>query len=321
MKIMRKFQFEHWWFVSMLTGLVLLPWAVTLAFCPDPIAAYRSIDASLLWKANAFSLGWGVANVLCGLCFIRIGFALTGGILTGLGLSLGVTIPLLIKGSGLFSEAPSIGSPAGHAILLGVAIMIVSVVLVAFAGFGRDRVLRTSAKSSGSFRIGLVMVIIAGILSVGLSFSFVYSQDPIVRAMKAQGASNIPANFSVWAISLIGGALVNILYPVYLMTKNKSWRVLAECWTDAALAILMGLSMSAAVALMGQGMLLLGALGASIGFGIQQGAQMLGNQSVGFISGEWKGVEGTPRRQMYTALALLVLAAIVMAYGNTLAKM
>jgi hypothetical protein len=71
---------------------------------------------------------------------------------------------------------------------------------------------------------------------------------------------------------------------------------------------------------MGKGMLLLGALGASVGFGIQQATQMLGNQGVGFISGEWSGVFGTPRKQMYLAITFLITAAIVLAYGNTLAK-
>ena len=47
---------------------------------------------------------------------------------------------------------------------------------------------------------------------------------------------------------------------------------------------------------------------------------MLGNQALGFISGEWKGVPGTPRKLMYAAIAVLILAALVMAYGNTLAK-
>jgi len=119
MKLMRRFQFEHWWFISMLVGLIILPWVVTLAFCPNPFAAYHTVDPSLIVKANLFSLGWGVANVLCGLCFVRIGFALTGGILTGLGVSIGVTVPMIVKGSGLFSGAPNLGSAAGRTVLLG----------------------------------------------------------------------------------------------------------------------------------------------------------------------------------------------------------
>ena len=56
--------------------------------------------------------------------------------------------------------------------------------------------------------------------------------------------------------------------------------------------------------------------GASVGFGIQQAMQMIGSQSVGFIGGEWRGIQGKPRNQMYAAIALLILATIIMAWGN-----
>jgi L-rhamnose-H+ transport protein len=318
MKIMRKYQFEHWWFLSMLVGLVLLPWAATLFLCPNAVAAYHEIPATVFLRANLFSLGWGVANVLCGLCYVRIGFALTGGILTGLGVSIGVTVPLIIKGTGLFSQAPNLNSPAGHVILFSVAIILCSVVLGSLAGFGRERAMPSSARTAGSFRVGLVMVVIAGILSVGLSFSFVFSQDPIVHAMRAHGAGYIGANFAVWAMNLLGGAVVNLAYPAYLMTKNHSWGTLFSSPRDAMLALIIGVTMAISIAFMGEGMLLLGALGASVGFGIQQSSQMLANQSVGFLSGEWKGVQGRPRTQQYLAILLLLIATSLLAYGNML---
>ena len=65
-------------------------------------------------------------------------------------------------------------------------------------------------------------------------------------------------------------------------------------------------------------MVLLGALGASIGFGIQQSLQVIGNQLVGFLGGEWKGVGGRPRRVMYLGLAVILIAVCVFAYSNTL---
>ena len=318
MKLMRNYQFEHWWFIGMLSGLVIAPWAVTLAFCPDAIAAYRSVDPAVLVKSNLFALGWGVANVLCGLCFVRIGFALTNALMTGIGVSIGVILPMVVKGSGLFKDAPDIGSSAGTVVLAGVAVMLVGVVLVSLAGFGRDRQLRKLENTSGSFVAGLIMTILAGFLSCGISFAFVYSQAPIKEAMKAHGAGEIPSIFAVWAVGLLGGALVNIAYPVYLMFRNKSWGVLTSSWAELLLALIIGINSCISTAAMGAGMLLLGALGASIGFGIQQAFQMTGGQAVGFISGEWRGVTGTPRTQMYAAIAVLIIAAVIMAYGNTL---
>jgi len=320
MKLMRKFQFEHWWFIGMLTGLIVMPWLITLLFCPHAFAAYAAVNKWLLLRSNLFALGWGVANVLCGLCFVRIGIALTGGVLGGIGLSIGVTVPMIFKGSGRFSDAPDLGSSAGMVVLIGVAVMIAGVILVSVAGFGRDHELKKLQATSGSFAVGLVMTIIAGILSCGISFAFVYSQGPIVDAMKSQGASETAAVFAVWAVGLLGGSLVNIAYPIYLMTKNKSWGVLTQSLPEFGLAMMIGIQFCVSVTLLGNGMRLLGVMGASIGFGIQQAMQILGGQGVGFVSGEWRAVHGKPRQQMYAAIAILVVAATVMAFGNTLAK-
>jgi L-rhamnose-H+ transport protein len=319
-KLMRKYQFEHWWFIAMLIALVIMPWTIALAGCPNFIGGAREIPMSALIKANLFATGWGVANVLCGLCYLRIGMGLTGAILTGLGVSVGTIIPMVFKGSGLFKDAPDLGSPASLAVLAGVGVMLIGVLFATFAGFGRDRELKKQQATSGGFVIGLMMTAAAGVLSAGLALSFVYGQGPVVEAMKANGAGEISANFAVWALATLGGAAVNVGYAVYLLNRNKSWHVLGQSVKEAALAVIMGVTMSVAIALMGRGMLMLGVLGASVGFGIQQAMQMTGTQAVGFISGEWRGVPGRPRMQMYAAIGVLIAAAVIMSYGNTLAK-
>lgn len=386
-KLMRKFQFEHWWFIGMLVGLIIMPWTITLLGCPNAIEGLRAIPAGALIKANLFAFGWGVANVLCGICFVRIGMALTGAILTGLGVSVGAIVPMVFKGSGLFKSAADLSSPAGLAVLCGVGVMLIGVILASLAGFGRDRELRKLKATSGGFLGGLIMTVIAGVLSTGTAFAFVYSQDPIVANLSrvqpastitvtvegnreasqryevrpdgtidvpglgsvavggmnalhacesiqsklaASGAANasevridtgsIAVTFAVFAISLLAGALINIGYAAYLLTRNKSWHVFTESWKEIGLAVVIGINFGLATTLMGKGMLLLGALGASVGWGIQQAMQMTGSQAVGFISGEWRGVTGKPRNQMYMAIAVLIVAASIMAYSNTLPK-
>src|SRR5690606_6611706 len=121
------------------------------------------------------------------------------------GVSVGVTVPMLVKGSGLFADAPGLTSRAGLTVLAGVAVMLVGVVLVSLAGFGKARAQGKQETTSGSFVGGLVMAVLAGVLSSGISFAFVYSNDPIVKAMTAHGASEIAAGFAVWAVGLMGG--------------------------------------------------------------------------------------------------------------------
>ncbi len=386
-KLMKSFQFEHWWFVGMLVGLVVMPWTITLLGCPDAFEGFRNVPLGAIVKANLFAFGWGIANVLCGICFVRIGVALTGAVLSGLGLSIGTIVPLVCKGSGLFKDAPDIGSPPGLLILAGVAVMLVGVITASVAGFGRDKALQKADSPTGNFRAGLIMAVIAGVLSTGTAFTFIYSQHPIVsnlsiiaadstvkvsvdgrkdlsgeRTVRADGmlavsdtlavqigglrasaaadllaerlgmrndpadpavkleTGSIPANFGVWAVGLMAGALVNLLYAAFVLTKKRSWSVFLAHPKELALAIIIGVNFSVAVTLMGKGMLLLGALGASIGWGIQQAMQMTGSQGLGFLSGEWRGVHGRPRTQMYVAIAVILAAAGIMVVGKSLVE-
>ncbi len=180
MKLMRTFQFEHWWFLAMLVGLVLGPWTITLVAFPNFFDVLREPEVQKgLLIANALALCWGVANILCGLCYVRIGIALTQAILTGLGVSVGVLTPMIFKGSGVFKDAPDVLSPTGLTILGGVAVMLIAVVLASLAGFGRDRQLQKLQQTSGSFLGGLIMTVIAGITSAGLWLAFIYCQGPI----------------------------------------------------------------------------------------------------------------------------------------------
>ena len=154
MKLMRKFQFEHWWFIGMLTGLIIIPWGITLAAFPHAMQAYRDVPLSVLVRSNLFAMSWGIANVLCALCFVRIGVALTNAILTGLGVSVAAIMPMVFKGPGLFSDAPDVTSRAGLTVVAGVGVMLIGVMLASLAGFGRDRELKKLQHAPAVFSAG-----------------------------------------------------------------------------------------------------------------------------------------------------------------------
>jgi len=319
LKLMRHFRYEHFGFISMLVALIVLPWAITLLYCPEPFAALAMVDTIVLLKANLLAFCWGIAQVLAMLCFVRIGVSLTYGILCSVGAGVGVIVPMIIKASGVFQDGPDLFSLPGFVILVGTIIMVCGVVFASMAGAGREKSRNQSAgeaqgaKRSGKFAVGLFMVIVAGVLSVGWGCAFTYFQAPIIEAMKEHGAARFPASIAVWAVALLGAALPNVLYPIVLMTRNKSWRTLAAHPGEIALSVGYGVLFFVPSALLGEGMLRLGPLGASVGWGLVQGALILGGQALGFLSGEWRGVVGKPRQQIYIAIALLIVAMSIMA--------
>jgi L-rhamnose-H+ transport protein len=317
MKLMKRFNFEQCWFAGMVFGLIIVPWTITLLFCPNAIEAYRSVDASIILKSNVFSLAWGIGNVLLGISLTRIGASLSFAVLSGIGIPLGAIVPMVFKGSGMFNAAPDLSSRTGLVILIATGLMLVGVALVAMAGFGRDKMQGKEA-GSGGFLTGLIMCIISGICSVGPSFAFVYSQDPIRNAMLQRGASEWPAAIAVWALGMFLGAMVNVIYPGVLMSRKKSWHVLSESSRELGLSLIVGMNLFLAFSLWFSGMLLLGPMGGSVGFGIYFALQILGAQGLGLVSGEWRGIHGKPAVQMFTAVAILTIAAAIMAYASTL---
>jgi hypothetical protein len=172
---------------------------------------------------------------------------------------------------------------------------------VAIANFEPIKVAGINAKSAADK--------IAGALGIPQS-----EEKPLVKI----SIQSVWVVFPVWASAAFSGAMLNLLYPIILMTKRRSWGVLLTNWKEFGLTGIMGFQTFLALTLPGKGMLMLGALGAAIGGGIQQAMQMVGGQGTGFISGEWRGVNGKPRLQMYASIALLIVASFIMAYSKTI---
>jgi tellurite resistance protein TehA-like permease len=53
LKLMRHFKYEHFALVSMAFSLLILPWAITLAMCPDAVDAYRSVPIVTTFRARS----------------------------------------------------------------------------------------------------------------------------------------------------------------------------------------------------------------------------------------------------------------------------
>jgi len=310
-KFMKSYRYEHWAFINSFLALIVLPWSLAVALCPDLSGALGHIPMSSYLKANLWSLAWGVANILCCLCYVRIGVSLTVGLLTGVGLPVGILLPMVFKGSGQFATAPSLLSSTGFALLALTLVLVFAVALMARAGSEREQ---KGIETRGSFKVGLLMAIAAGFLQVGLSFAFVYSQGPLVEALKIRTAGESGAIAAVWAVTLPGGALLNVLFPLFLMVRGRNVNTLLSAPKDFALTLLMPLCFVTSLLCMGNGMRMMGALGASLGFGLQQGLSILTAQGVGVFTGEWKGVLRRTQVLMIGAVVLMLATVCAMAF-------
>lgn len=340
LKGIKRLQYEHWGLIVGLFGYLVFPWAFLFYICPDTCAAIAELPLKPLLIGNALSLAWGVANILYLICMVKIGFSLAQGILVGIAIPTGVLIPMILKGSGNFANAPDIFSLTGLFIVISVLIMLTAVVLLSKAGFGREEAqnaksasansspnassdtadgenctLRTAHNSEESpspsgFTTYLIMSVLAGLLSVGISFSFVYTEKLITEVFANHGLSQNFTPAAVRAVTITGGGILNVLYPLFLLTKNHSWKGFAceHNVREMLFALIIAAVTTTSVVMASTGQIMLGALGSSVGFGVGQSMQLAGSQIVAFVSGEWKGVPRKHVIQVITAMVLLLVA-------------
>jgi L-rhamnose-H+ transport protein len=320
-KFVRKYRFENYWLIYGLTGTVVIPWALALGVTPHLFRMYSQLPWQVLLMPPAFAFSWGIASTLGGLCVSRIGLSLTYALVIGIGASAGSLVPLL------YFSPQTLGTPAGHCILLGIAVMFGGLALVTWAG--RQKESQTGAGGGASddgVRLGrtrqrsyiawVLVAALAGILSAGLNFSFAFGRD-VVAAAQAAGASTATATYAVWALAMLGGMIPNLVYPCLLCFRNRSWNVfLVSPTSDLVLSVLLGVLFMGSTVLYGLGAVRLGLLGTSVGWGIMQIMQIVIGNVTGFLTGEWRLARAKSVRLMLAGVAVLVVASMVMAYGN-----
>ena len=308
MKFIRHWQWENLWLVFCVTSQLILPWGLALLLVGDLGRIYNGVGTSQLVLTLFLGAGWGVAMALFGLSIKRLGLALGNAVIIGLGSLGGTLVPLF------FQNRAVLGTSRGTLILAGLAVMVVGIVVSAYAG--RQRESGQKAEAGKGYGSALLLAILCGILAPMINYSFAFGQDIAVRAVRL-GVSPANAAYAVWPVTLTGALLPNLAYSIYLLNKNKTWSAYRGPWlTDAGLSGLMAVLWMGAMGVYGVATVYLGALGTSVGYGLFQIFMIMAANGGGLVTGEWTGAPRTARRTLYGGLVLLTVATTMLAAGN-----
>ena len=214
MKLTRKWAWENTW--AAWSGWALLVMPIAAAFCTVPQLGrvYAEAGGANLTMVAFCGLGWGIAQVLFGIAVDMIGIALAFSIVLGLSAAMGSLIPLVQL------HRDRIFSPAGLAILLGIALVLAGVAICAVAGRAREKVSAAAARRT-SASAGLACAVLSGIGAAAMNFGVAFGR-PLIDAAAAAGASEAWRTNAVWAPLLAAGAIPNLLYCVHLLRKNRT---------------------------------------------------------------------------------------------------
>ncbi|MBN2210808.1 MAG: hypothetical protein JW709_05365 [Sedimentisphaerales bacterium] len=311
-------KWENIWGLGSLIALVLAPWPVAYLTVPHLSEVFAQVSDKILLLTFLFGIGWGLGGIFWGKAIAAVGMALGVSLLMGFINVFGPIGPMVVK------EPEKLTEPGGLTLLLAVAVMIVGIVFIARAGKLRERELAgdasdDQAKNATPFAVGLLFCILSGLLSACVNFSLHFGDD-IATSAKNLGASDVSANNAMWALVFTGNYLVNFIYALILMIKNKTTKLIFThgkpmywFW-----ALFMGITWPIGITLMGIASGKLGDFGKYAAFPMMLLCAVLAGNLSGALTGEWKGTGKRSRMVMVLGVLILLSAFVILAISAKL---
>jgi L-rhamnose-H+ transport protein len=314
MKHMPNWRWENTWLIYVVTGLIIIPWALAAATIPHLGMVYQQSSWSVLAKIALYGFAWGIGALLLGQGIARVGLAIGFAVILGITSSLGSLLPLAVL------HPEQLHTNRGLALLAGTLVMIVGLVFLSIAGGRREREQNPVQATSGrsGFGTGLIICVFSGIFSSMLNFAFIFGDEVKQHALDA-GASSAMAGNAIWALAVTSGFVANAIYCVYLLNKNHTWGIFKGkdvglgYWLGGAL---MGALWFGGLVAYGMGAAALGVLGGMIGWPVFMSMDIIAGISWGFINREWKGASRASYGYCLSGIGILFLAIAIIALGN-----
>jgi len=309
MKLVRTWQWDHTWTFYVCNAYLMFPWLVAFVSVPHLLAVYPLAGWRIVLETASFGLLWGLSLALYGIAFDIVGLSLTSGIILGSSVALGSLLPLLF--------VPASRRGLGHSLEIAAAdtIMLAGVLMCAFAGDLREKIQSHAVARARDprFRRGLVICILAGVMSTAFNLALVVGQ-PIAQLAEKMGAQPLWASNAVWSLSVGTGALPSIVLGARRITRAQAWRGFGEgkAFMNGALCVFMGAMWISGTVLYGSSVRILGTYGAVIGWPIYMSAMILASTFWGYLTGEWKHVSGLPVVLLLGGIAVQILAMVLL---------
>ncbi len=319
MKKTTRWAWETTWLVWAVAALILTPWAIAFRTVPDLCGVISRSGVGTLGMVFLFGIGWGLGAVTFGRSISILGMSLAFALSIGLTLALGSFVPMAMKPGGFKSAGVTV-------VVLGILLMLAGVMVCALAGRRKEAQLQQASGAGPSIRAagstfikGMTLCILSGMFNPMINFAFSFGEG-IKASARAAGASDGGASDAVWAVTLLGGFVSNCVYCIVLLNRNKTWSHYRLSGTSSYwfLAALMGVTWLLSVTIYGRASAMMGKLGDSAGWAIVMGCCIMASNVWGILTGEWREGKGKPLRTMYVGLAVILLAIIVIGYGNSL---
>src|SRR5690554_1595972 len=311
----KEWSWENFWLMQGLFAWLVFPLlgAFMANSLPELIDLYRANPSASL-QAIGYGVLWGIGGLTFGLSMRFLGIALGQSVALGTCAAFGTLIPAVIAGDDLFS-------PKGLVLLFAVAVTLVGIALVGYAGSLRSKNMseeeRKKAIKDFALKKGLLIALLSGVMSACFSLGL-NAGIPVREAAIVAGAKELFAQNPVTLLVTVGGFFTNLIYCLYMNKKNKTGKeiqrssraVLTNNLLFCALAGLLWYSQFFGLG-MGQSFFEPGSVMMAFSWSILMSLNVVFSNVWGIILKEWKGAGKRAVTFLAVGMAVLIFSLVI----------
>lgn len=317
-RYLHRWSWQTYWLLQAAGCWLVLPWI--FAWFTIPELGVVLAEAPKHPMLTSYLLGelYGVGGIAFGVAIRYIGYSLTYVLAISISCGLGTLIPPLMNGTLGATFATNAGLYVVAGVLVGGGAMFVT----GYAGFHREREIGGSASGAPfNARLGLPIVVVAGVLSAVFNFSLQAGQ-PVADVAAKHGAGHFQGNV-IYLFSNSGAFTTTLFYAGWLALRAKSWREYSATADGTglvrnyALSLLTGLLWYLQFFFYGLGHVRMGKFEFS-SWAIHMIILILLSCGFGVAIGEWRQCRGSTKFLVTCSITLLLGAVGLITYGNYL---
>ncbi len=218
----KKWSWEVYWLTGGVFSWIIAPWILGLILVPHLIQVLGQQPFSVLTWTFFWGLLWGAGGLTYGLTMRYLGLSLGTGIILGLTALFGTYVPPIFDGT----IGAKLSTIPGHVILIGSVFALMGIVLTAAAGLSKEKEMNEEQKRNSikefNLRKGILVAIFSGVMSSCFAFGL-DSAVPISTTALHYGSNPIWTGLPKIIVITAGGFVTNLVWCSYLLIKNRTF--------------------------------------------------------------------------------------------------
>jgi L-rhamnose-H+ transport protein len=328
----RRWSWEIFWIVGGTFSWIIAPWLFALFRTEHLFEVLRETSSDTLLWCWFWGALWGFGGLTFGLTMRYLGMSLGMATVLGLTMVIGTIAPPIFHASiGALAD-----TRGGIITFVGIALALLGVIVVGKAGRIKERELTPEQARATiaefNFKRGVLVAVFSGVMSS--CFAFGLDAGAPIRALTlAKGTSILSQGLPVLCVVLAGGFTTNFIWCLILIIKNGTARELVggsgpspdadgsppPLLRNYAFSALGGTAWYFQFFFYTMGESQMGRFAFS-SWTLHMASIIIFATIWGFLLHEWAGSRRRTKRIVWQGVALLVIATVVIGFGNYLSR-